>query len=188
MKIKEFFNFSGKKNFLLLDKTFIVSKMVMMIYMVKLGIIELFSNPVFQACIFSWFCAQFLKTIINLFSGKIHGLKTLFEFLVWRTGGFPSSHTALVTTLTTCVAFRSGLSSDVFMLSVCFLMVTIRDALGVRRASGLQAKKLNELGSELQEKEIIDYRPIKEIMGHRPMEVVFGAILGFFIGLGFAVL
>jgi len=67
-------------------------------------------------------------------------------------------------------------------------MVTIRDALGVRRASGLQARKLNELGNELSDKKMIDYKPIKEILGHRPMEVIFGAILGFFIGLGFAVL
>lgn len=159
-----------------------------MLYVVKQNLSELFSNPVFQACFFSWFCAQFIKTMINLFSGKIHSLKTLVEVLVWRTGGFPSSHTALVTTLTTCVAFRSGFSSDVFMLSFCFLMVTIRDALGVRRASGMQAKKLNEIGQDLQEKDLIDYQPIKEIMGHRPMEVTFGAILGFFVGLGFAVL
>ncbi len=149
---------------------------------------ELFSNPVFLACIFSWFSAQFIKTIIGLFSGKIHSLKALAESLFWRTGGFPSSHTALVTTLATCVGFRSGVSSDVFMLSFCFLMVTIRDALGVRRASGLQAKKLNELGNELSDKKMISYKPIKEILGHRPMEVAFGAILGFFIGLGFAVL
>ena len=149
---------------------------------------EILTNPVFQACLFSWFSAQFIKTIIGLFSGKIHSLKALAESLIWRTGGFPSSHTALVTTLTTCVGFRSGCSSDVFMLAFCFLMVTIRDALRVRRASGLQAKKLNELGGELSEKKVLDYKPIKEILGHRPMEVVFGAILGFFIGLGFAVL
>ncbi len=149
---------------------------------------EIISNPVFQACLFSWFTAQFIKTLIGLFSGKIHSLKALAESLIWRTGGFPSSHTALVTTLTTCIGFRSGVSSDTFMLSFCFLMVTIRDALGVRRASGLQARKLNELGNELSDKKMIEYKPIKEILGHRPMEVIFGSILGFFIGLGFAVL
>ncbi|MDE5775616.1 MAG: divergent PAP2 family protein [Treponemataceae bacterium] len=159
-----------------------------MLYVVKSQLLELFSNPVFQACIFSWFCAQFIKTIISLFSGKIHSVKGLFESLVWRTGGFPSSHSSLVATLATCVAFRSGLSSDVFMLSFCFLMVTVRDALGVRRASGIQARRLNELGMELQEKGVTNYRPVKEVMGHSPMEVIFGVIFGFFIGLGFAVL
>jgi acid phosphatase family membrane protein YuiD len=44
------------------------------------------------------------------------------------------------------------------------------------------------LGNELSDKKMIEYKPIKEILGHRPMEVIFGAILGFFIGLGFAVL
>ena len=159
-----------------------------MLYVVKSRLLELFSNPVFQACIFSWFCAQFIKTIISLFSGKIHSIKALFESLVWRTGGFPSSHSSLVATLSTCVAFRSGLSSDVFMLSFCFLMVTVRDALGVRRASGMQARRLNELGMELQEKGVASYRSVKEVMGHSPMEVIFGVIFGFFIGLGFAVL
>ncbi len=149
---------------------------------------DFFSNPVFLACLFSWFSAQFIKTVIGLFSGRIHSLKALAESLIWRTGGFPSSHTALVATLTTCVAFRSGVSSDTFMLSFCFLMVTIRDAVGVRRASGLQAKKLNEVGKDLSQKDIIDYKPLKEVLGHRPMEVAVGAILGFFIGLGFAVL
>ncbi len=159
-----------------------------MFYELKKTLSEVFSNPVFQACIFSWFSAQFIKTIISLFAGRIHSLKSLMESLVWRTGGFPSSHTSLVTTLTTCVGFHSGLSSDIFILSFCFLMVTIRDALGVRRASGIQAKKLNELGRELSEQEMINYKPVKEIQGHSPMEVVFGAILGLSIGLGFAVL
>ena len=67
-------------------------------------------------------------------------------------------------------------------------MITIRDALGVRRASGLQARKLNEIGKALQTKDILKYKPIKEVQGHNPMEVVVGAILGFFIGFGFSVL
>lgn len=67
-------------------------------------------------------------------------------------------------------------------------MVTVRDALGVRRASGLQAKKINELGSELNDKGIVSYKALKEVHGHSPMEVVLGAVLGFFIGLGFTVL
>lgn len=159
-----------------------------MFYSAKANIAELFSNPVFQACLFSWFSAQFIKTIIDLFRGKIHSAKNILESLVWRTGGFPSSHTSLVTTLSTCIAFRSGPSSDIFILSFCFLMVTIRDALGVRRAAGMQARRLNEIGKDLSEKKIIDYKPLKEIQGHRPMEVVFGTILGFFIGLGFSVL
>lgn len=155
---------------------------------VKSNLLRLFINPVFLSCIFSWFFAQFIKTVINLCLRKIHSIGELFEFLIWRTGGFPSSHTALVTALCTSVAYRNGLDSDIFMLSACLMMITIRDALGVRRANGIHAKRINEMGQQLDEKEIIKYKPIKEVLGHNPMEVVFGAILGFFIGLAFVTL
>lgn len=154
----------------------------------KIGLKTLVANPVFLACVFSWFSAQFIKTIISLCLRKIHSLKELFENLIWKTGGFPSSHTALVTSLCTAIAFRNGMDSDIFMLSACLMMITIRDALGVRRANGIHAKKINEIGTELNEKEVIKYKPIKEVLGHNPMEVVVGAILGFFIGLAFSTL
>lgn len=155
---------------------------------VKLNVMKLFSNPVFLSCIFSWFCAQFIKTVINLCLRKIHSIAELFEFLIWKTGGFPSSHTALVTSLCTSVAFRNGVGSDIFMLAACLMMITIRDALGVRRANGIHARKINEIGNELNQKELLKYKPIKEVLGHNPMEVVVGAILGFFIGLAFSTL
>ena len=67
-------------------------------------------------------------------------------------------------------------------------MVTVRDAVGVRRSNGIQAKKMNELGKDLKEKNIIDYKPIKEVNGHTPIEVTLGCVLGFFIGLAFSTL
>lgn len=149
---------------------------------------EIFSNPIFLSGIFSWLFAQFIKTVINLIYGRIHSITELLEYMIWRTGGFPSSHSALVTSLSTTIAFRNGINSDIFMLSMVFLMVTVRDALGVRRSSGVQAKKLNEIGKDLKEKNIIDFTPIKEVNGHTPMEVIFGCLLGFFIGLGFSLL
>lgn len=148
----------------------------------------LVTNPIFLACVFSWFFAQFIKTVIALFMRRIHSIGQLFDSLLWKTGGLPSSHTALVTCLCTSIGFRSGISSDVFLLSLVFLMVTVRDAVGVRRSNGIHAQKINQLGKELSEKEIIKYKPIKEVMGHTPMEVIIGAILGFFMGVAFAVL
>lgn len=150
--------------------------------------IRLFSNPVFLACAFSWFSAQFIKTIINLCLRRIHSIYELFAFLIWNTGGFPSSHTALVCSLCTMIAFRNGVDSDIFMLAFCLMMITVRDALGVRRANGVHAKTLNEIGCELEKKGILKYKPIKEVLGHNPMEVAFGALLGFFIGLAFSTL
>lgn len=100
----------------------------------------------------------------------------------------PSSHAALVSSLCTTIAFRSGLDSDVFVLSLGFFLVTIRDAVGVRRANGVQAKSLNELGKSLDEKGIVEYKTIQEVQGHNPLEVFIGCLLGFFIGLAFSVL
>ncbi len=100
----------------------------------------------------------------------------------------PSSHSALVTTLCTMIAFHSGIDSDVFILSLGFFLVTIRDAVGVRRANGLQAALLNMVGRSLAEKGIIEFKPIKEVQGHTPTEVLMGVLLGFVIGLAFSVL
>jgi hypothetical protein len=144
-------------------------------------------NPVFLACISSWFCAQFIKTVISVLYGRIHSLGELIESLIWKTGGLPSSHSALVASLATVIAFRNGIDSDIFVLTFCFFMVTIRDAVGVRRSSGIQARKINEIGKILNEKDILEYNTIKEVNGHTPMEVTLGCLLGFFIGLAFSV-
>lgn len=100
----------------------------------------------------------------------------------------PSSHSALVISVTTAIGFHSGVQSDVFVLALCLSMVVIRDAMGVRRSSGIQAKTLNSLGNEISRKTGINYSPVKEIQGHKPVEVVCGALIGFFIGVAFSVL
>ena len=147
-----------------------------------------FSNPVLLSCIFSWLCAQLIKTLVKLFSGKVHSFSELFELMLWRTGSMPSSHSALVSTLCTNIGYRSGLNSDIFILSLGFFLVTIRDAVGVRRANGIQARVLNGLGKALAAKGLMEFKPIKEVQGHTPAEVAIGCLLGFFIGLAFCVL
>lgn len=145
-------------------------------------------QPIVIACLLSWFSAQFIKTLIKLFTGKVNSIRELFEFLFWSTGGMPSSHSSVVATLCTTIGFHSGLNSDVFALALVFYFVTLRDALGVRRSSGIQASTLNKLSKELSDKKIIEKNtPIKEIQGHRPREVFVGSLLGFFIGLAFSI-
>ena len=147
------------------------------------------NNPVWLACIFSWLIAQFIKTGINLVYGRIRSLPNLFENLIWKTGGMPSSHSALVTSLCVTIGFRHGIDSDIFVFSLMFFFVVIRDAFGVRRSSGMQAKKINEIGKELQNKKYISsYSQLKEVLGHTPMEVICGCILGFFVGFAFSIL
>ena len=154
----------------------------------KVNIQLFFSSPVFLACVFSWLSAQFIKTAINVLVGKVHSLKELIDLMFWRTGGMPSSHSAVVAAIATSIGFRSGINSDVFILALGFFFVTIRDAVGVRRSSGMQAKKLNELGTRLDEHGLVEFKKIKEVQGHTPMEVLVGCILGFFTGLAFATL
>lgn len=148
-----------------------------------------FQSPIFMACFSSWFGAQFIKTAINLCYGRIKSFKQLIELMLVKTGGMPSSHSALVTALATSIGIRNGLGSDMFFIAATFWAVVIRDALGVRRSNGMGIKRINELSSELSEKEIIEpCKPLKEVNGHKPMEVLFGCFLGLFLGLGFTLL
>lgn len=154
-----------------------------------LQLIMFLTNPIFLACFFSWLGAQFLKTAINLIYGRVHSFSELIELMFWRTGGMPSSHSALVTTLSTTIGFRNGFHSDLFILSLALFFITIRDAFGVRRSSGIQAATINHIGQKLKEKQIDEnYKPIKEVHGHTPMEVLCGIFFGFFVGLAFSLL
>ena len=99
--------------------------------------------------------------------------------------GMPSSHTAVVISLTVMIARKYGLESPIFALSLIFSCVVMYDAAGVRRAAGKQAKMLNKIaetpgltGLEVQEK-------LVEVLGHTPMQVVVGAIIGMIVGLIF---
>lgn len=159
---------------------------------VGLKLQALFASPVFLACVSSWLCAQFIKTVIKLFSGKVHSLRELFELLLWRTGSMPSSHSSTTACLCTSIGYRSGIDSDIFILAFVFFLVTIRDAVGVRRANGRQARRLNEICTLLNESNLTGeskkLERVKEVNGHSPMEVFVGCLLGFFIGIAFCVL
>lgn len=148
----------------------------------------LIHNPIFLAAVSSWILSQFLKTIITLFTNSVSTLRDLVELLFWRTGGMPSSHSALVASISTTIGFKNGIASDLFIFSCCFALVVIRDAVGVRRSSGDQARALNELGDTVANRLEFRFKSVKEIQGHSPMEVLAGILLGFFIGVAFSTL
>lgn len=145
----------------------------------------LIDNPIFLSALFSWIIAQFLKVIIHLIRFKSVSSQDVVNRFFWKTGGMPSSHTAAVTSLTTAVGLVEGFSSTVFIVSLVFSLIVIRDALGVRRAAGSQARALNTMGKELQSKLKIPFKMVKEISGHTFPEVTIGIILGFFIAVAF---
>ena len=112
----------------------------------------------------------------------------MLEVLIWRTGGMPSSHSAMVAALAASIAFNEGLASNLFVITLMFALVIIRDALGVRRSSGVQARVLNWLGRQASEKLKIEYHPVKEVNGHSPLEVAVGVFLGIIIAAAFSFL
>lgn len=149
---------------------------------------DLFGNPVFLSAVFSLLVAQFIKAIINLFRYRSRSLREVLVTFLWKTGGMPSSHSALAVSIATAIAFTEGVDTSIFILAFFFALVVIRDAMGVRRSSGIQAKTLNQVGKELNSRFGIAFRPVKEVQGHSPAQVVVGSLLGFFIALAFCTL
>lgn len=163
-------------------------KVIMDRYFNAQDIAALARNPIFLSAIFSWIISQAIKTIIKLITGKIRSHHEFIEFLIWRTGGMPSSHSALVASLVTSMGIHVGINSEIFILSVFFALVTIRDALGVRRSSGMQAKTINDLGESLSKQLDVRFKPVKEVLGHTPVEVFSGMFLGLIISILFTLL
>lgn len=135
-------------------------------------------NEMLMAALISWFIAQFIKVMLVLIKEKKLNFKKFIE-----SGGMPSSHSSLVVALTTAAGKAYGLDSSTFAVSAVFSLVVMYDASGVRRAAGKQAQALNRLIEEFYvEKPRVDER-LKELIGHTPVEVFAGALLGLVIGL-----
>jgi acid phosphatase family membrane protein YuiD len=144
-----------------------------------------FENPIFLSSVSSWFFAQLLKAVIALMGARKRTPREILATLAWRTGGMPSSHAALISAMAASVAFREGLNSSLFAVSCWVALIGMRDAMGVRRASGLQGRMINFLGRMLSERLGIEYHPLKEVLGHTPLEVVMGALLGILIAAAY---
>lgn len=143
---------------------------------------ELFSNKIFISALAGWFIAQVLKTLIHLLFTR----KFVAERLV-GSGGMPSSHAATVCGLATASFFGFGAESFEFAFSLIFAIIVMYDAMGVRRETGIQAKMLNEIlniFADMGRSELSTYEKLKEFVGHTPLQVLVGAILGILIAVG----
>ena len=142
---------------------------------------ELLANQVLMSAVTGWTVAQVLKTIIDLALNKSFNPERLVG-----SGGMPSSHSATVCGLTTAALLKYGAGSFEFAVSFVLSMIVMYDAIGVRRETGKQAKLLNSILSENPLKlnaEVLQEK-LKEYVGHTPLQVLAGAILG--IGLALA--
>ena len=147
---------------------------------------RLISSPIFLSALTAWFFAQFIKALISVARSRSKLAKRdLLMTLVWTTGGMPSSHSSTVSALTAAIGFKLGFDSPLFIVSLVFTFMAIRDALGVRQAAGNQARILNQLIADLNERWHTSYKPVKEIHGHKGSEVIVGCLLGVFLATAF---
>jgi len=131
--------------------------------------------------IFAWFSVQFFKFLVDAFAHKRFNFRRIVE-----TGGMPSSHSAVVTSLMTAIGMTQGFNSPLFAMSFVSGIIVMYDAAGVRRAAGKQATILNEL---INSKQIQVERQVKlrELLGHTPIEVFCGAVYGFVVAFVFLI-
>ena len=142
-------------------------------------------NPIFLSTLSSLFIAQILKLVFHVIKKKTRKKMDAIETILWRTGGMPSSHSAVVCALATSIGLKESVNSTYFIISLIFAMVVLRDSVGVRRAAGLQAKAINNLGRQSAKLIGLDFHTVKEIQGHTPLEVLVGAVLGIVIAVSF---
>jgi acid phosphatase family membrane protein YuiD len=126
----------------------------------------------------AWGIAQLIKVVADIVQHRRVDLS-----LLTSQGGMPSSHTALVLSLTTVIGARQGVGSPAFAISVIFSVVVMYDATGIRRAAGTQARILNRIIDDLFHQEGIKEERLRELLGHTPVEVVAGALLGIVVAL-----
>lgn len=145
----------------------------------ELYIRDLSNNFVLISALTAWLIAQILKVLFFVIQNRKFDIERLVG-----SGGMPSSHSALVVSLACSIGIVDGISSDIFALSFIFACVVMYDAAGVRRATGHQAKFLNELIRDVLEGHPFDLR-FKELIGHTPLEVFAGAFLGSIVSYSF---
>lgn len=133
------------------------------------------------------FIALVICQIIKFIIESIISKRLRFDRLFNGAGGMPSSHTTFSIALTTLVGFDAGLSSPLFAVCLIFSMIVSYDAIGVRYESGKQAEVINDLVEDLitNNGKKTNYQVLKEQLGHKPLEVLGGVLLGFIVSFIF---
>lgn len=141
-------------------------------------LIQIYQNKIFMTTISAWLIAQAIK----VFTGAIIQKKFDFRWIV-GTGGMPSSHVAGASCLFAAMGFEYGFNGPYFTLAAAFAIVVMFDAQGVRRAAGKQARILNKITEDIYWKGKVPEGRLRELLGHTPVEVIAGFILGVSIAI-----
>lgn len=141
-------------------------------------IIDFLCNKIIVIPIMAWFIAQVLKTVIHLLVERKFRIERMFG-----DGGMPSAHSATVSALVVMCAWGAGFGSAVFAVSIIVSIIVMHDAMGVRREAGKHANTIKQLadivnGMFAGESEEVRTKNLKEFIGHTPLQVVSGAVLG----------
>ncbi len=141
---------------------------------------ELIRNSILIAPITAWLLAQIIKTILHAIINK--------GFVAERMiggGGMPSSHSATVCALATSAGMVYGVASFEFAMTAIFAIVTMYDAMGVRRETGIQGEVINDMLEIFKDmgKKIGPEKALKELIGHTPLQVLMGGILGIVVAV-----
>jgi len=138
----------------------------------------IYQNKAFWAIILSSAVAQSIKIVLGVIKEK----RFNFYWLL-GTGGMPSTHSAAVVSLVFCIGMELGSASPLFALSVLFALINMFDAQTWRRSIGVQAKILNRIMGDLHKKKKIEDSRLRELVGHTPIEVFMGSLIGILVTL-----
>lgn len=144
-------------------------------------IAQIIGNKIIQTGAIAWVSSQVIKTILHLIVNK----KIVWERLI-GDGGMPSSHSATVVSVALATGFAAGWDSPVFAVAVFFAIVVMHDARGVRRETGKQAVVINDMLAFFEQMGAGTLTPeqtLKEFVGHTPLQVAAGAILGIIVAV-----
>ena len=139
---------------------------------------DLLSNEYLIIGVSSWFIAQVLKTVLHAVVNR--------KLDMWRLvgdGGMPSGHSATVTSVAVVSALVYGLGSFECAISVVLAIIVCHDACGVRRETGKQAVMLNEIIRILESEDLPEVK-LKELVGHTPLQVIAGIVIGIAMAFG----
>ena len=135
-------------------------------------------NKVLVAVLAGWLLAQALKIPTEYLRSR-RWMWAMF----FAAGGMPSSHSALLVSGTLAVGLYLGFDNPLFGIAFAITMIVVHDASGVRRQAGMHAERINLLFEELLKGHMWDEDELKEVIGHTPLEVLGGILLGFFVAI-----
>lgn len=142
-----------------------------------MNLLDIFQNKVLIAGLSGWLVAQVLKIPMEYLRSH-KWLWTMF----FAAGGMPSSHSALMVGATLAVGLYYGFDNPLFALGVTITMIVTYDAAGVRRQAGMHAERINVLFDELLRGHLWSEEDLREVLGHTPLEVAGGVLLGLIVG------